>query len=71
VNPDENYHSTDARGRRLGGGTLLQHSSQSSLWGRPLVRGDKHRQGRRNMGLPLLLGRGVRTERVGGQPWLL
>ena len=71
MNPDENYHSIDARGRRLGGGTLPQCSSQPSLWGRTLVCGGVDRRRRPGMGLPLLLGRGVRSKRVGGQPWLL
>jgi hypothetical protein len=39
--------------------------------GMHLVRGDKPRHWRRGMGLPLLLGRGVRSERIGGQPGLL
>ena len=62
MNPDENHHSNDARGWRLGGGTLLQHSNQPSLWRRTLVRGGLDRRRRRGMGLPLLLGRGMQAE---------
>jgi hypothetical protein len=67
----ENPHKTDVCGYYLSGGIVFRRSSQLGLWGRPMVRGDKHRHWHCVLGLPIPHVRSVLSECAGRQSRLL